>query len=156
MRKIFGFIIFMFSVSIMGCGGGSQSGKTGGTPQIPPAPTALTARAGNAQVSLTWTGSASASDYNVKRGSASGGPYSLLTTSTQASYNDVSVSNGTTYYYVVSAYNSAGESGNSNEASAMPTHTPTTYYVSPSGSDSAPGTESQQRTAGDPDFPVLH
>ena len=143
MRKIFGFIIFMFSVSIMGCGGGSQSGKTGGTPQIPPAPTALTARAGNAQVSLTWTGSASASDYNVKRGSASGGPYSLQTTSTQASYNDVSVSNGTTYYYVVSAYNSAGESGNSNEASAMPTHTPTTYYVSPSGSDSAPGTESQ-------------
>jgi hypothetical protein len=60
---------------------------------------------------------------------------------------DVSVTNGTPYYYVVSAYNSAGESPNSNEATATPLapppHTPATYYVSPSGSDAWPGTLAQ-------------
>ena len=118
MRKSFGFVILMFFVSMMGCGGGAPAGNNGGSPQIPAAPTALTATVANGQVSLSWTGSANASGYHVKRGSASGGPYTLLATSTQASYADTSVSMGTTYYYVVTAYNSAGESGNSNEASA--------------------------------------
>ncbi|HEY1255501.1 MAG TPA: right-handed parallel beta-helix repeat-containing protein, partial [Terracidiphilus sp.] len=97
------------------------------------------------QVSLSWTGSTAADGYNIKRGSASGGPYSLLKASTQTSYADVSVSAGLTYYYVVTAYNSTGESANSNEVSVTLTqpHTPTTYYVSPTGSDTAPGTLTQ-------------
>lgn len=143
MRKIFGFVILMFFVSMMGCGDGAPTGNNGGSTQIPSAPTALTATAANGQVSLSWTGSAGASGYNVKRGSASGGPYTLLTASTQASYVDSSVSTGSTYYYVVTAFDSAGESGNSNEASATLPHTLTTYYVSPAGSDSSPGTLTQ-------------
>ena len=141
MRNVFGFVILVFFVSVMGCGGGAPAGNNGESAQIPPAPTALKATAANGQVSLSWTGSASG--YHVKRGSSSGGPYALLTASTQASYVDASVSVGSTYFYVVTAYDSAGESGNSNEASATLTRTPTTYYVSPSGSDSAPGTLAQ-------------
>ena len=38
-------------------------------------------------------------------------------------YTDTSAVNGTTYYYVVSAANSLGESDDSNEASATP-HAP--------------------------------
>jgi hypothetical protein len=150
MRKTFGFVIASLLCGMMGCNGANQaagnnqsSGSSGSSPQIPAAPTTLTATAANGQVSLSWTGSASASGYNIKRGSASGGPYTLLTSSTQASYTDTSVNIGATYYYVVTAFNSAGESGNSNEASATLTHTPTTYYVSPSGSDSSPGTLAQ-------------
>jgi len=150
MRKTFGFVIASLLCGMMGCNGANQaagnnqsSGSSGSSPQIPAAPTTLTATAANGQVSLSWTGSASASGYNIKRGSASGGPYTLLTSSTQASYMDTSVNIGATYYYVVTAFNSAGESGNSNEASATLTHTPTTYYVSPSGSDSSPGTLAQ-------------
>lgn len=85
----------------------------------PPAPTGLTALAGNAQVSLTWNTSVGATSYNVKRSNTSGGPYTTIATGvTPTSYTDTTVANGTTYYYVVSASNSAGESPNSNETSA--------------------------------------
>src|SRR5271157_2578657 len=143
MRKSIGFFSTLVLFGILGCGGGGQAGNTGGTPQIPPAPASLKASAGNAQVALSWSARANATGYHVKRGQTAGGPYALLASTSTASYTDTSVSSGSTYYYVVSAYNSAGESGNSNEVSATFVHSPMTYYVSPTGSDSSPGTESQ-------------
>ena len=92
-----------------------------GAPATPSAPTGLTATPGNNQVSLGWNASAGASTYNVKRSTTSGGPYSVIATGvTSTSYVDMTAGNGTTYYYVVSAENGVGESGNSNEASATP------------------------------------
>ena len=90
---------------------------------VPPAPTGLTTTAGNATVSLNWTGSSGATSYNVYRGTSSGGESStpIATGLTGTSYTDSSVSNGTTYFYKVAAVNSAGTSGQSNEASATPT-----------------------------------
>ena len=87
----------------------------------PSAPTGLTATAGNAQVSLSWTASAGATSYNVKRSTTSGGPYSTVSSPTGTSYTNTGLTNGTAYYYVVTALNSNGESGNSNQASATPT-----------------------------------
>jgi len=86
----------------------------------PAAPTNLTATAGNAQVSLSWTASSGASSYHVKRATVSGGPYTTVGSPTATSFTDSGLSNGTTYFYVVTAVNSAGESGNSNQASATP------------------------------------
>ena len=40
---------------------------------------------------------------------------------TTTSYTDTGVTNGTTYYYVVAAVNTAGESANSSQVSATPT-----------------------------------
>ena len=97
------------------------------TPSVPTAPAApanLTATGGNQQVSLFWTASSGATSYNVKRSTASGGPYTTVASPTNASYSDTSVSNGTTYYYVVTAVNTAGESANSNQASATPSAAP--------------------------------
>ena len=90
----------------------------GGT--APPAPTGLTATAGSSQVSLSWTASSGATSYNVKRGNTPGGPYPTVISVTAASYVDTGLTNGMTYYYVVSALNATGESGNSAEVSAMP------------------------------------
>ncbi len=90
----------------------------------PAAPTGLGAAAGNAQVSLSWTGSAGATSYNVKRSTSAGGPYTTVATGvTTTSYTNTGLVNGTTYYYVVSAVNPL-ESPNSNQASAMPTAPP--------------------------------
>lgn len=87
----------------------------------PLAPTSLTATPGNAQVALIWSASAGATSYNVKRSNTSGGPYSTAVASpTMTAYTDMTVSNGTPYYYVVTALNGDGESGNSDQASATP------------------------------------
>jgi subtilisin family serine protease len=87
----------------------------------PETPTGLTATAGNAQVTLTWSSALGATRYNVKRGSSTGGPYTQIVSGLKAvTYVDTAVVNDTTYYYVVSAENSMGASGDSNEASATP------------------------------------
>jgi hypothetical protein len=73
-------------------------------------------------VALTWNSSTNAVGYNVYRGSVSGGPYSIINTSLDAStaFADNSVAAGRTYYYVVTAVDgSSKESGYSNQTSAV-------------------------------------
>jgi beta-glucanase (GH16 family) len=85
----------------------------------PDPPTGLNASPGNASVYLNWDASTSgATGYNIKRATTSGGSYALVGSSATNSFTDTSVANCTTYYYVVTATNSLGESTNSNEATA--------------------------------------
>ena len=87
----------------------------------PSAPQSLTASAGDKQVKLTWTAGTHAIRYNVKRSTTPGGPYAVVATNVRSlQHIDTGLSNGTTYYYVVSGANVLGESGNSPEASATP------------------------------------
>jgi pectin methylesterase-like acyl-CoA thioesterase/PKD repeat protein len=88
---------------------------------VPPVAPTLTATAGVNQVALSWSTSPSASSYNVKRSTTSGGSYVTVTNTTATSLVDTGLVNGTTYYYVVSALNSQGEGANSSEVSATPT-----------------------------------
>ncbi|MGE5403500.1 MAG: fibronectin type III domain-containing protein [Candidatus Saccharibacteria bacterium] len=88
---------------------------------VTPAPTNLSATAGNAQISLSWDAVTGATSYKVKRSTTQGGPYAEIASNvTATNYLDTGLTNGTTYYYVVTAVNSGGESANSNEASATP------------------------------------
>ena len=94
---------------------------TSNTVSPPGAPTGLSASAGSGQVSLSWTApSGSPTSYTIKRSTTSGGPYAIEDTTTATSYTDTELTNGTTYYYVVSATNSGGEGANSSQASATP------------------------------------
>ena len=70
---------------------------------------------------LSWNASSEAASYNVKRSTTSGGPYTTIASPTTTSYTDTAVTNATTYYYVVSAVNAAGQSANSSQVSATPT-----------------------------------
>jgi subtilisin family serine protease len=123
-------------------------------PNLPAAPSSLTATAfSSAQINLSWTDNATnEASFKVERKLGAGGVWSVLATvgANVTVYSDTELAAGT-YFYRVSAGNSAGTSAASNEASATTLAAPgagttresltqnRTYFVSPSGSDSNSG-----------------
>lgn len=92
-------------------------GNLEGAPDV--VPSGVTALAGNAQVTLSWTAVSGATSYHVKRATVSGGPYTTIASPTTTTCSDTGLTNGTDYYYVVSAVG-GGESANSAEVVATP------------------------------------
>ncbi|TFE30849.1 fibronectin type III domain-containing protein [Cohnella luojiensis] len=86
---------------------------------VPAAPSSLIAIGMNDAIQLSWNPVSNATNYSIKRSIIAGGPYEVIATNiTGTSYLDSNVVHGETYYYVVSAQNTVGNSGDSNEASA--------------------------------------
>lgn len=88
---------------------------------VPAAPTGLVATAGSSQIHLAWNATPGAMSYHLKRAFTSSGPYAIIAANVTATtnYTDRSPTVGTTYYYVVSAVNSGGESSNSAPVAVM-------------------------------------
>src|ERR1700723_2957737 len=103
-----------------GCASTGYNGGGGGKATVPAAPMGVTAAAGNAQVALNWAASPGAPGFYGKGSPPSGGPHPQISTQATASDTDTGLTNGTKYFYVVSAYNSAGQSANSAEVNATP------------------------------------
>jgi len=119
------FLLILFSGLLLACGtSNSGNNNTGGGGAPPATPTGLRASAGNAQVALTWTASSGTTSYHVKRSTTTGGPYTQISSPTSASFTDTGLTNGTTYYYVVSAMKASGESADSAQDSATPSAAP--------------------------------
>lgn len=83
----------------------------------PPTPANLNLTAGyDSSITLTWSGSAGATRYDIYRGTASGGeggtPYATTTSTT---FKDANLSSTPIYFYQVSAVNSAGQSARTSE-----------------------------------------
>jgi hypothetical protein len=88
---------------------------------IPDTISNLKTSGGDSKVDLTWNAVTDATSYTVKRSTTAGGPYTTIATGiTGTTYTDTGVTNGTTYYYVVTAIVNGSEGWNSNEASATP------------------------------------
>jgi len=64
----------------------------------------------SSSIKMDWDAVTGATGYYVYRSSSAYGTYTKVGNSTSTSYTDTGLSAGTTYYYKVSAYNSAGES----------------------------------------------
>ena len=129
--------LYSFTVTATNAvGTGLASGAASATPTAPPppptvpgAPTGLTATAGNAQVALAWTapasnGGSAITGYKVYRSTTTGTETLLTTLGVVTSYTNTGLTNGTTYFYKVTAVNAVGESARSGEASAKPVTVP--------------------------------
>ncbi len=131
---------YFYVVSSTGASGeGLNSGEVPALPvAAPAAPANLVAVGLDAAINLTWDVSAGATSYDVFRSLTSGGPYTVLQTGiTGTSHPDGGLANGTAYFYVVAALNSAGSLGLSNEASAVPNGAPEI----PTGLAATPGNQ---------------
>ena len=126
---------------------GVATAKTQGGSQAPSVPTNVTATPGNAQVSLSWTSPSGATSFNIYWSTTSGvSPASgtKINGIPSSSYTHPGLINGTSYYYVVTAVNAAGESAASAQVSAtpnaaVPTQTPTAAPPAPSAVAATPG-----------------
>lgn len=106
-----------------GLGEGPSSGAASGTTfQVPGAPATLAAASGNAQLTLTWTAGADGgtpiTGYRVYRASNASGPYTLRANASGTTFTDTGLSEGTRYWYRVSARNLVGEGPQSIDANA--------------------------------------
>ena len=84
------------------------------------------AQAATHSATLTWTwtqtGGDPATGFHVQRSQVSGGPYTVVGTVSSVAtltYTDTTVAGGQTYYYVVTAFNSGGDSAPSNQATGV-------------------------------------
>jgi len=91
------------------------------TVTVPAAPTGVTATGGSLQVTLSWAAVSGATSYNVYYSTTSGVTTATGTKIAGAAtpYVQTGLTAGTTYYYIVTAVNSAGEGTASTQASAV-------------------------------------
>lgn len=91
-------------------------------------PTGVTAVPANARVTLSWNAVAGATNYVLLRGLSSGNETFTVANTTNTTYSDIGLVNGTAYFYVVYATGPAGASVNSVEVSATPFSGPPPIY----------------------------
>ncbi len=104
-------------------------------PALPGTPSSLIGTAGDALALLSWSASANATGYNLKRGNATSGPFTLVATNAGGlAFTNAGLANGALFYYVVSGTNFFGESTDSAAVSVRPVSTappPLGFAVNP-------------------------
>lgn len=140
-------IIGVFSLAILaGCGttipttnnDDDTTNNDDNTTTDPAAPTSVTATAGDGQVTISWSAVSDATSYNVYWSATTGVTKTNGTkiSGTTSPYIHASLTNDTTYYYIVTAVSSYGESVESAQASATPSLFSGIYTGSWTNSDS--------------------
>ena len=126
---------FYIVTALSGAAESSASGEASATPYGGAAvgiPSGLAATAGNGQNTVSWSPVTGATGYNLYWGSSSGVSKSNGTkiAGVQSPYTHSGLTNGTPYYYVVTAHDATSESAESTQASATPSPGSTSTYGS--------------------------
>jgi fibronectin type 3 domain-containing protein len=112
------FAIFLLLAS---CGGGGGGGGGGNGVTIPKPPVNIKASAADQQIVISWDSVAGADSYNLywsNNPNPTSSDNKIL--DAKSPYTHTGLTNGTVYYYAVSAVNSKGESALSAAVNAMP------------------------------------
>ncbi len=111
-------------------GEGARSDSVSATPMtIPGPPLGVSVQTGDRQIELTWLapiddGGSAITHYTIYRATTPNDEAFLVAVGSGLSYTDTGVTNGVTYYYIVSASNSLGEGPMSSEVSGTPATPP--------------------------------
>ena len=114
---------YYYEVTSVGTAGeGARSAEVTVAPHVlpPAAPTNVSATPGDTIAMLQWTAAQGATSYNIYRGTSTGQETLLHSGVMATSFPDSGLTDGTTYYYEVTAVNSGGESARSSEVTATP------------------------------------
>jgi fibronectin type 3 domain-containing protein len=134
--------VYYFEVTAENSSGESGlSAEVSTTPvPIPSPPTGITATGGDSQITVGWDAASGATSYNVYYGTSPGVTKTtgIKVSSTASPKVITGLLNGTTYYAVVTAVNSAGESAESAERTATPSAAPQPP-ARPTGASATPG-----------------
>ena len=142
-RKVIFFallLVLLFAAGLAGCGGG---GGSSAPLTAPTTPAGVVASPGNGQATIAWTAVPGATSYNIYWSTTTG-----VTPATAANKKNVTantfivtpLTNGTQYFFVVTAVNSSGESAPSSQVSS----TPVLALTAPTGVTATPGMARQQ------------
>ncbi len=109
--------VIALTMLLAACPEEAPTGPTG-----PSSPTNLMVEISDGQAELTWDAVAGATEYRIYSVGSDGTLTRIAenTTITDTTFTITGLTNGTAYRYVVRAVNSAGESGDSGEISAIP------------------------------------
>ena len=114
---------YRYAVRAVDNDGTSANSAEASATTLPTAPANLTAGTGALSVLLAWDAVPGAAEYRIYRAATANGDLTRIAsnmTITDTAYTDPGLTNGTTYRYIVRAFNDAGESPPSNEVSAAP------------------------------------
>ena len=123
-------LFLLVSACIEGAGDEDKNNSGSNSPSTP---TSVTATAGGAQVTLSWNAASGATSYKLYMATQSGVTKSntlaggMTHSNVTSPYIHTGLTNGTPYYFIVTAVNSAGESAESSEVSATPQNLGTWY-----------------------------
>lgn len=134
----FFYVVRAVNAAGQGADSNEASATTSPAAQPPAAPTGLTATGLDGHIDLAWSASTGATSYLVRRGTTAGGPYADKGTPSGTTFSDTGLAAGATFFYVVRAVSAAGQSGDSNEASATTT-IPVLPPDVPAGLSATPG-----------------